>query len=126
MNQCLWVAMLATALLTSAVHAAPAEDRRLARLEATVMSQTLPLQKRIEALRSLHAGTIDADGRIHRLSCVGEMLGRGGPVYTTVDDQRVRSLHCGLELTLKAYQDEQALIDDLRAGRCDGGLISGI
>ncbi|UZK03388.1 putative solute-binding protein [Venatoribacter cucullus] len=126
MNQCLWVAMLATVLLMSAVHAAPAEDRRLARLEATVMSQTLPLQKRIEALRSLHADIIDADGKIRRLFCVWDMLGRSGPVYTTVDDQRFRSLHYGLELTLKAYQDEQALIDDLRAGRCDAGLISGI
>lgn len=122
-----WLAILVTGLLLSSTAVAdPREERRRDRLQATVLSQTLPLEKRVEALRALHADIIDADGKIRRLFCVWDMLGRSGPVYTTVDDQRFRSLHYGLELTLKVYQDEQALINDLQAGHCDAGLISGI
>ena len=126
MIRCFWAAVLAAGMLVSlAVQASSPEERRRDRLQATVMSQTLPLEKRIEAMRVLHADMLDADGKIRRLFCVWDMLGKAGPVFTTVDDQRFRSLHYGLELTLVAYQDEQDLIKDLRSGKCDAGLISG-
>lgn len=126
MIRCFWAAVLVAGMLVSAASQAnPQEERRRDRLQATVMSQTLPLEKRIEAMRVLHADMLDPDGKIRRLFCVWDMLGKAGPVFTTVDDQRFRSMHYGLELTLTAYQDEQTLIDDLKAGKCDAGLISG-
>lgn len=32
-------------------------------------------------------------------------------------------MHYGLELTLEAYQDEDKLVEDMKSGACDAGLI---
>ncbi|MAD45921.1 MAG: hypothetical protein CMH98_13025 [Oceanospirillaceae bacterium] len=99
-------------------------ERHQQRLSTTAMSQTLPLQKRIRALRELYADEME-NGRIVRTFCVWDMLGRSGPVFSTVEDQALRSLHYGLELQPVAYQDEERLVADLRSGACDAALMSG-
>lgn len=94
------------------------------RLQSTIMNQNIPLEKRMAALKVLYRD-IMRDGKIQRKFCVWDILGKNGPVYATVADQQFRSLHYGLELTLEAYQDEAVLMDDLKSGLCDAGLISG-
>lgn len=94
------------------------------KLTMTVMSPNLPLEKRIRALRTLYADQFDGD-KIIRSFCVWDMLGRAGPVYAAVDDQRFRSLHYGLQLNLRAYQDEDELVRALQQGECDAALMSG-
>lgn len=100
------------------------DPRKRDRLQATIMNQNMPLDNRISALRTLHADLI-VDGKIHRSFCVWDPLGRSGPIYTTVDDQRFRSLHYGLSLMLEAYQDEGAMITAFKDGKCDAALMSG-
>lgn len=118
-------AVLAVVLFPiSAAQASDADVRRQERLLNTVMNDRLPLEQRITALRRRYADLLE-DGKIRRTFCVWDMLGRSGPVFSTVDDQRFRSLQYGLELTLVAYQDEEQLLRDLRSGQCDAGLISG-
>ncbi|MEN9465818.1 MAG: hypothetical protein RL217_1999 [Pseudomonadota bacterium] len=106
------------------VQANELDPRQEARLMATIMNENIPLEKRVVALKTLYSDLL-VDGKIQRSFCVWDMLGKAGPVYATVEDQRFRSLHYGLELTLVPYTDEAKLLADLKNGRCDAGLISG-
>ncbi|MCA6064980.1 putative solute-binding protein [Thalassolituus marinus] len=99
-------------------------DRKKERRRATVMGQHLPLEKRIRALRQLYGDQLEG-GKIVRSFCVWDMLGKSGPVYATVEDQTLRSLHYGLQLTVVPYQTESELINDLKNGTCDAALMSG-
>ena len=114
--------LLSSCLLFCCLPALAAPDT--GKLTMTVMSPNLPLEKRIRALRTLYADQFDGD-KIIRSFCVWDMLGRAGPVYAAVDDQRFRSLHYGLQLNLRAYQDEDELVRALQQGECDAALMSG-
>jgi len=113
-------------LLSQSVLASesPIDERQKKRLRSTIMNPNITLQKRVDALKVLHADEL-VDDKIARSFCVWDVMGRSGPVYATVEDQRFRAYHYGLDLTLKAYQDESALVKDLRSGACDAALISG-
>lgn len=124
MTATLKMLVVLTAFLSALSWSQTEDVRQQERLQATIMSQNLPLEKRIRALKKLYADQV-VDGKIHRSFCVWDMLGKSGPVYATVDDQKLRSLHYGLELTVSAYQDEDELINDLRNGVCDAALMSG-
>ncbi|WP_430462833.1 putative solute-binding protein [Thalassolituus sp. LLYu03] len=118
------IALLLAVLMPLTVWSQTDDDRRNERLMATIMSQNLPLEKRITALKKLYSDQV-VDGKIHRSFCVWDMLGKSGPIFATVDDQKLRSLHYGLELDVVAYQKEEELVDDLRSGKCDAALMSG-
>lgn len=101
------------------------ESRRNAKLEATVMNPNLPLEKRIRALKKMQVDEM-VGGRILRTFCVWDPLGKAGPISSTVDDQKLRSLHYGMDLTVITFQDEQKLLEALRTDeRCDAALIRG-
>jgi hypothetical protein len=114
--------------LSSAVFADTSgdlESRRNTKLEATVMNPNLPLEKRIRALKKLQVDEM-VGGRILRTFCVWDPLGKAGPISSTVDDQKLRSLHYGMDLTVITFQDEVELLDALRTDdRCDAALIRG-
>jgi len=102
------------------------ESRRNAKLEATVMNPNLPLEKRIRALKKIQKDEM-VNGRILRTFCVWDPLGRTGPISSTVEDQKLRSLHYGMDLTVLTYQDESELVEALRTGeKCDAALIRGV
>ena len=83
----LWVACLATVLLgMHTVSAAERDAKQQDKLQATVMSQNLPLEKRNRALKKLYAAQLEK-GKINRSFCVWDMLGKAGPVFAAVDDQ---------------------------------------
>lgn len=122
---------LTFALLIPAVSAAPGdpaqslEQRRMQKLEDTVMNSNLPLEKRIRALRKILSHEM-VGGRITRTFCLWDPLGKSGPVASTADDQKLRSLHYGMELEFTIYQDEQELLKDFKAGdTCDAALVRG-
>lgn len=116
--------LILTVAFATVIQANELQDRQQRRLQSTVMNTNIPLEKRIEALRVLYADQLE-DGKIVRTFCVWDILGRAGPIYSTVADQQFRSLHYGLDFSITVYQDEEALIADLQAGDCDAGLISG-
>ena len=115
--------------LSSALTSYAADDlesRRNAKLEATVMNPNLPLEKRIRALRKMQKDEM-VNGRILRTFCVWDPLGKAGPISSTVEDQKLRSLHYGMDLTVITFQDEEKLIQALRTGEeCDAALIRGV
>lgn len=118
----LWVMLL---LMTSSqTLAQELTQKKLEKLQSTVMNSNLPLQKRIRALTKIHADQLE-NGKIRRSFCVWDPLGQNGPIYATVDDQKLRSLHYGLALDVRAYQDESRLLSDLKSGECQAALMRG-
>lgn len=96
-----------------------------ARLKAAIMSQNIPLEKRVKALKELyHDRTVD--GRIHRHFCIWDPLGKLGPIASTVQDQTVRSVHYGLDASITVFNSEQELIDNFKQEKtCDAILVRG-
>lgn len=105
-------------------HANDIDQRQQKRLHATIMNSNIPLEKRVEALKVFYADQL-VNGKIVRKFCVWDILGKAGPVYATVADQQFRSMHYGLEFSIDVYQDEDAMINDLKNGTCDAALMSG-
>ncbi|GGY34589.1 hypothetical protein GCM10011297_04550 [Bacterioplanes sanyensis] len=125
MNRLSLIAVLLVSLLPLHVSGLEANDqRRLQRLDSTIMNPNLPLAQRIRALKQRHADLL-VDGKIHRRFCVWDPLGRGGPIYATVHEQTLRSLHYGLVLAVEAYQDEDALLAAFEQRQCDAALVRG-
>lgn len=119
----LWVALMLM-MISSQTLARELTQKQVEKLQSTVMNSNLPLQKRIRALTKIHADQL-VGGKIHRSFCVWDPLGQNGPIYATVDDQKLRSLHYGLALDVRAYQDENQLISDLKSGECQAALMRG-
>lgn len=119
-----WITCFLLVVLPLTALADARTERQKNRLQTTVMNANLPLAYRINALRELHADEF-INGRIERSFCVWDPLGRAGPIYATVSDQTVRSLHYGIALDVRAYQDENVLLEDLKARRCDAALLCG-
>ncbi len=117
-------ALMLMVLPALAVALPELSEKKLAKLNSTVMNMNLPLQNRVRALKKLHADQL-VNGKIERSFCVWDPLGRNGPIYATVDDQKLRSLHYGLALDIRAFTDEKELIDKLRSGECDAALVRG-
>jgi len=118
-------ALLGLTLAVNTSFAAPElSAKKREKLNSTVMNMNLPLQKRVRALKKLHADQLE-NGKIRRSFCVWDPLGRNGPIYATVDDQKLRSLHYGLDLDVRAYTDEEELISKLKSGHCDAALMRG-
>lgn len=94
-------------------------------LRARAMDQGRTLQSRIRALKKLYADML-VDGEIPpRRTCVWDVLGKQGPIYTTAVDQQLRLKHYGITMLLEAYTDEQDVVDQLKSGHCDTSIMSG-
>jgi hypothetical protein len=96
-----------------------------ARLEATVMNQNIPLEKRIKALKTLYSH-LTKNGRITRHICIWDPLGKSGPIANTVEDQALRSLHYGMDLEVSIFNNERELVQNFKTETtCDAILIRG-
>jgi hypothetical protein len=94
-------------------------------LRARSMDQGRTLQSRIRALKKLYSHML-VDGEIPpRMTCVWDVLGKQGPIYTATIDQSLRMKHYGITMDVTAYTDEQEVVDKLRSGECDTSIMSG-
>ena len=94
-------------------------------LRARAMDQGRTLQSRIRALKKLYAYML-VDGEIpSRTTCVWDVLGKQGPIYTSTVDQQLRLKHYGITMEVEAYTDEQDVVDKLISGDCDTSIMSG-
>lgn len=101
------------------------DKKQLLKLESTVMNQNLTLEKRIQALKKLF-GIDDKHGRIKRTFCAWDPLGKAGPIATTIDDQKLRALHYGMDLNVIIFQNEAELIERFTTeNSCDAILVRG-
>lgn len=94
-------------------------------LRTRSMDQGRTLQSRIRALKKLYSHML-IDGEIPpRMTCVWDVLGKQGPIYTTTIDQALRMRHYGITMHVAAYTDEQEVVDKLKSGECDTSIMSG-
>jgi len=96
-----------------------------ARLKAAIMSQNIPLEKRVKALKELYSDRT-VNGRIQRSFCIWDPLGKLGPIAATAQDQTVRSVHYGLDASIAVFTSEQELVDNFKKEKtCDAILVRG-
>lgn len=94
-------------------------------LRARAMDQGRTLQSRIRALKKLYAHML-VDGEIpSRTTCVWDVLGKQGPIYTSTVDQQLRLKHYGIPMLVEAFTNEQEVVDKLKSGHCDTAIMSG-
>jgi len=94
-------------------------------LRARAMDQGRTLQSRIRALKKLYAHML-IDGEIPTRSvCVWDVMGTQGPIYNTTVDQQLRMRHYGINIDVRAYTNEQDVVDKLINGECDTSVMSG-
>jgi hypothetical protein len=94
-------------------------------LRTRAMDQGRTLQSRIRALKKLYSYML-VDGEIpSRTTCVWDVLGKQGPIYTTTVDQQLRLKHYGITMAVEAYTDENEVVEKLKSGYCDTAIMSG-
>jgi ABC-type amino acid transport substrate-binding protein len=63
---------------------------------------------------------------IKRTICVFDLIGNVGPVMGAMKDWKTAALEWGLDAELVAFTNEAIAAEDLKAGKCDAALITGI
>jgi len=115
-------AFLCAIVLGATTGLALAADENALRQRA--YDQTLTLDERLDAIRSLYG--YGPDATFSRKICIWDIVGRNGPVFTAAEDQRIRLLGYGVDVELVPYTSETVIVEDLKSARCDAALISGL
>ncbi|MDX1804050.1 MAG: putative solute-binding protein [Alcanivorax sp.] len=58
--------------------------------------------------------------------CVFDLVGANGDFFGIMKDFKTAALNWGVNIALKPYTDEKIAAEDLKAGQCDGALLTGI
>lgn len=74
----------------------------------------------------LGSGMAAAQEPISRNVCVFDIAGSAGPIMQAMRDWRTDALSWGLQANLRPYTNEAIVSEDLQAGVCDVGLITGM
>ena len=71
-------------------------------------------------------GFAQADDVSKNTMCLFDPVGKGGDMYALLKDFRVQALGWGVDLELKAYDNEGVIIDSFKAGKCDAIAVTGM
>ncbi len=69
----------------------------------------------------MFTGTVSAQSL-----CVFSLIGAQGELWEFMTDYRLAAANWGTDLTLRVFTDERVAAEDLKAGLCDGLLMTGI
>jgi hypothetical protein len=94
------------------------------KLRATAYDQSLSIAERVAAIRQL-AGYPDGE-MVKRTICIWDIAGRSGPIFAAAQDQRSQIMEYGVEVDMIPYTSESVLAEDLKSGRCDAALMTGL
>jgi len=61
-----------------------------------------------------------------RTLCVFDLIGKQGDVFSVMEDYRLEALKWGVDLVLKPYTDEKIAAEDLKSGKCDAAIMTGL
>ncbi|MFN3712815.1 MAG: putative solute-binding protein [Alcanivoracaceae bacterium] len=78
------------------------------------------------SLTLLASATAHANSPIKRKICVFDIIGNVGPVMGAMRDWRTAALEWGLDAELIPFTNEAIAAEDLKAGKCDAALMTGI
>ncbi|PKM22736.1 MAG: hypothetical protein CVV10_02765 [Gammaproteobacteria bacterium HGW-Gammaproteobacteria-14] len=87
------------------------------------MKKTILALLSISLLLSSHA---QANTPIKRKVCVFDIIGNVGPVMGAMRDWRTAAMGWGLDAELIPFTNEAIAAEDLKAGKCDAALMTGI
>lgn len=93
-------------------------------LEEIVFDFQRPLPERVNA--ALQLTGLSPDHPVQRRLCVWDPSGRKGPVFMAANIQRAKALRYGIHMEVVPYTSEAVISEELKAGQCDAGLISGL
>lgn len=62
----------------------------------------------------------------HRTICVFDLIGANGDSFNLMKDYKTAALDWGVDIDLKPYTDEKIAAEDLKAGQCDGAVLTGL
>ncbi len=80
----------------------------------------------LAAVASLGLGAVSAQAAEQRSLCVFDIIGANGDVYNVMKDLKTQAAGWGVDLKLKPYTDEKIAAEDLKAGQCDGAVLTGL
>ncbi|MCP5163213.1 MAG: hypothetical protein H6999_05965 [Hahellaceae bacterium] len=112
------IALVATTLLP--LWAQASQDG----LRERVYDQSLPLKERITAMQELTGLKPDAK-RVYRI-CIWDIFGRSGPIFSAALQQQPKIMQFGINVEMVPYTSESIMVEELKSGTCDAGLMSGL
>ena len=71
-------------------------------------------------------GQVDRYHPLHRSLCVYDPVGAQGVIKQQFDDLLIIARDAGIDFDVRAYTDEGVVAGDLKAGRCDAAVVTGI
>lgn len=72
------------------------------------------------------ASFAQADDVSKNIMCLFDPVGKGGDMYALLKDFRTQALGWGVDLELKAFDNESVIIDSFKAGKCDAIAVTGM
>lgn len=69
---------------------------------------------------------VQADDISKNTLCLFDPVGKGGDMYALLKDFRTQALGWGVDLDLKAFDNESVIIDSFKAGQCDAIAVTGM
>ncbi|MDF1782278.1 MAG: DUF6091 family protein [Alcanivoracaceae bacterium] len=70
--------------------------------------------------------SLPAHAEMERKICVFDLIGNAGPVMGAMKDWQIEAIKWGIKAELIPFTNEAIAAEDLKAGKCDAALITGI
>lgn len=91
-------------------------------LRDQIYDKSLPLERRLEAMKELTGVDLDRSYRV----CIWDIFGRSGPIFGAAMDQRAEIIKYGIDVEMVPYTSESVMVEELKSGTCDAALMSGL
>jgi len=103
-------------------------DQKLVNELSTIFySRDMPVRVRLGAIAKLVGiDQMPPGTALNRKICIWDIAGRNGPVFQAAMEQRAMALEYGIDLEMIPFTNETILVEELKAGRCDAALMSGM
>lgn len=80
----------------------------------------------VAAAVSLFAMPLTAQAKDELTICVWDIVGQSGPAMQAMREWQTHALELGVKTNLKTHTNEALAAEELKAGKCDAALITGI
>ncbi|MCK0538718.1 putative solute-binding protein [Alcanivorax quisquiliarum] len=91
------------------------------------LNSNMTVDQRLQAIGRLSGMTdLPVDQRMAFKICIWDIAGRAGPVFAIAEQERIRMMQYGVNVEMIPFTNEGVMADELKAGRCDAALMSGM
>ena len=82
--------------------------------------------KMVQALTITTLFALSMPAFAKQVVCVFDPVGKAGDAYALAKDYALEAKNWGADIDLRAVTDERLAAEDLKVGKCDGAIISGL